>query len=135
VHLFPIRQRQSHWLLPRRETAQPFNSSPSTCLGAPCAVRIPHLLSRQAAQRHDMHLAFGVVLGLLHPSIAVLAHLEELFLAGLEKPVLVLHVERNAPLGGPITQKAPHRILPWCRLGQRGIARFWIVMSFVSYAW
>src|SRR5689334_14529133 len=72
----------------------------------------PRITSCQAAQRDDMGLALGVVLGLLYPSIAVLADLERLFRAGLEDAVLVLEVERNAPLGGPITQKAPHRCSP-----------------------
>jgi hypothetical protein len=77
-----------------------------------CAFHSILLVSRQAAQRDDMDLAFGVVLGMLHPSIAVLADVEGLFRAGLEEAVLVFHVERDTPFGRAIAQKAPHRRSP-----------------------
>ena len=53
-----------------------------------------------------MDLALSIILGLLHPTVAVLAHLERLLGARLEKLVLVLDVEWDALLGGAITQKA-----------------------------
>jgi hypothetical protein len=68
--------------------------------------------SGEAAQRHHMHFAFGVVLRLLHASVAILAYIKRLLGAGFEKALFVFHVERDAPLGRAITQKAPHRVSP-----------------------
>ena len=59
-----------------------------------------------------MHLALGIILSLLHTPVAVLADLERLFRTGLEKAMLVPHVERDAPLGKAIAQKASWYIYP-----------------------
>ena len=55
-----------------------------------------------------MDIAVGAVLSLLYTAVAVLARLKGLFCHGLEEPALVLDVERDAPLGEPIAQKAYH---------------------------
>jgi hypothetical protein len=98
------------------------------------ALFMSYYKSGEAAQRHDMHLALSIVLRLLHTSVAVLADVKRLFCAGFEEAVFISHIEWDASFGGPITQKAPHRILPYRELGQRGNSRLSIVKGGVRYA-